>query len=51
MVDPLSYFHSSQCSITGVTNAVVCVWDDAYKRILGVNLISPYGGSRFSLTV
>ena len=24
MVDPLSYYRSSQCSTTGVTNAVVC---------------------------
>ena len=24
MVDPLSHSHSSQCSMTGVTKAVVC---------------------------
>ena len=37
MVDPLSNSRSSQCSMTGVTKAVVCVWDDAYKRTVAAN--------------
>ena len=28
---------SSQCSTTGVTQAVVCLWDDAYRRTLAAN--------------
>ena len=28
---------SNQCSMSGVTKAVVCLWDGAYKRSLAAN--------------
>ena len=37
---PIDFFHSSQCSTTGVTKAwyvLFCLWDDAYKRFLAAN--------------
>ena len=40
MVNSLSYSRSSQCSTTGVTEAVYvisCMWDGAYKRTLAAN--------------
>ena len=38
MVDPLSSFCDSQCSMTGVTKDVVSyLWDDAFKRTFAAN--------------
>ena len=35
---PQSISHSSQCSMTGVTKAMLsCLWYDAYKRTLAAN--------------
>ena len=41
-IDPSWWTHwaiscSSQSPTTGVTKAVVCLWDDAYKRTLATN--------------
>ena len=59
MVDPSSYWthqaisHSSQCSTTGLTKAVVCAILSVHIKepLLLIGKSSPCGGSGFPLTI